>query len=618
MRITLTTKGLILVLVPLVFQIVFIAMLVHFLMQAEQSARQEYRSKTLAGRVTFLTAVLLANGTGAGGYIFTGKDTFKRHYLSSKEKAQYELLYLPSLIGDDQQEQKDFKILEQNARDVINFMGENIALADSGKLEEAKKRILSPKVDQYWAQIKNHSWQILETEEARQQNMPETLPSTRARLKELIVGGVACSFTISLLLLLAYSKNITTRLKVMMDNASRIAKGQMLNPQLRGSDEIATLDKVFHNMAAALTEASRKERAIIDEMLVGLAVINDQATVELTNPRMASIFGFDRQEMLGKPLLSLIADAPPEDQWNWLCGKALGHIAEIEGIKSSGERFPIELTISQFDSQGGSTRFLVNLLDVSERRQVENIRRQFVAMVSHELRTPLTSIRGGLTLLSVGALGELPQKAREVVLLAERNSVRLVSLINDLLDIEKLEAGMLEMQFANCAVDDITKRAVESVANLAQDKNIEVVVKVHAGVREKTTAVFADRDRIVQVLVNLLSNAIKFSNKDATIEIDIDAFDDDLRFSVTDHGRGIPQEFRPRLFQRFQQATIADSKERGGSGLGLAICKAIVERHGGAIGVRSVEGQGSTFWFNLPLHESARHPVNSSDCLVVD
>ena len=613
MRITLTTKGLILVLVPLVFQVVFIATLVHFLMQAEQSARQEYRSKTLSGRVTFLTAVLLANGTGAGGYIFTGKDTFKRHYTASKDRAEYELLYIPSLIGDDQQEQKDFKILEQNARDLVNFMGENVRLAESGKLEEAKQRILSPKVDQYWAQIKNHSWQILETEERRQQNMPETLPSTRARLKELIIGGVACSFTISLLLLLAYSKNITTRLKVMMDNASRIPKGQMLNPRLQGSDEIATLDKVFHNMADALAEASRKERAIIDEMLVGLAVVNEQAALELSNPRMASIFGFDREEMFGRPLLSLIADVPEEDSWKWLCEKALGHIAEMEGIKRSGERFPIELTISEFDSQGGSSRFLVNLLDVSERRQVENIRRQFVAMVSHELRTPLTSIRGGLTLLSVGALGELPPKARDVVLLAERNSIRLVKLINDLLDIEKLEAGMLEMQFESCNPDEITGRALESIQNLAQEKNITVETKtIGAG------KVFADRDRVVQVLVNLLSNAIKFSEKDATIEIEIRSDDESVRFNVSDHGRGIPRQFRPLLFQRFQQAAIADSKERGGSGLGLAICKAIIERHGGTIGVHSVEGEGSTFWFNLPLHAAVTDTVNSSDCVVAD
>jgi signal transduction histidine kinase len=498
MRITLTTKGLILVLVPLVFQIVFIAMLVHFLMQAEQSARQEYRSKTLSGRVTFLTAVLLANGTGAGGYIFTGKDTFKRHYESSKTKAEYELLYIPSLIGDDQQEQKDFKILEQNARDVINFMGENIRLADAGKLEEAKSRILSPKVDEYWAQIKNHSWQILETEEHRQQNMPETLPSTRARLKELIIFGVVCSFTISLLLLLAYSKNITTRLKIMMDNAARIPKGQMLNPRLQGSDEIASLDKVFHNMADALAEASRKER-------------------------------------------------------------------------------------------------------------------QLVAMVSHELRTPLTSIRGGLTLLAVGALGELPEKAREVVLLAERNSIRLVKLINDLLDIEKLEAGMLEMHFEDCDVDDIVRRALESVDSLAKEKNIRILFDSPGQAQVR-----ADRDRIVQVLVNLLSNSLKFSDKDATIEIEVHGDEQKLNFSVTDHGRGIPAQYHWLLFQRFQQVPVADSKERGGSGLGLAICKAIVERHGGTIGVHTAEGEGSTFWFTLPLHEVPKHTVNSSDCVVVE
>ena len=242
--------------------------------------------------------------------------------------------------------------------------------------------------------------------------------------------------------------------------------------------------------------------------------------------------------------------------------------------------------------------YLANILDVSERREVERLKKEFVSTVSHELRTPLTSIRGSLTLLNVGALGALPDQAMKVVNIAERNTIRLIGLINDILDIEKLESGKMDMVFQDVELNSVLDRSFESVKTFA-DNNGVVLEMVPSSVR-----VNADGDRLVQVIVNLMSNACKFSPKGATVTVRVDEIPNWIEVKVIDRGRGIPAKFKNLLFQRFQQVEASDAKRKGGTGLGLAICKGIIEAHGGTIGVDSEEGKGSVFWFRIPLAQA--------------
>ena len=240
------------------------------------------------------------------------------------------------------------------------------------------------------------------------------------------------------------------------------------------------------------------------------------------------------------------------------------------------------------------TRYLANILDISERREVERLKKEFVSTVSHELRTPLTSIRGSLTLLSVGALGSLPEQAKKVVTIAERNTIRLITLINDILDIEKLESGKLDMVMENVNMATVLERSAESVRAFAEQNGIGLEII------PSNTNVYADGDRLVQVLVNLVSNAVKFSPKGAAVTVAVQEIPSWVEVKVIDRGRGIPEKFKNALFQRFQQVEASDAKKKGGTGLGLAICKGIIEAHGGTIGVESEEGRGSIFWFRIP------------------
>jgi two-component system sensor histidine kinase/response regulator len=239
--------------------------------------------------------------------------------------------------------------------------------------------------------------------------------------------------------------------------------------------------------------------------------------------------------------------------------------------------------------------------DITRRKEIEKLKDEFVSTVSHELRTPLTSIRGALGLLEGGITGSLSEEAQGMVQIARVNADRLIRLINDLLDLEKIEAGKLEMKTTCLSVPRLIASTLDGLQAVACVVGVELHATAVAPER-----VEGDEDRLVQVLTNLVSNAIKFSPRDGIIELRAETTPERrIRFSVTDQGQGIAESHRKRLFSKFHQVDSSDSRGKGGTGLGLAISKAIVEQHGGEIGMSSRVGHGSTFWFELPRVGSA-------------
>jgi signal transduction histidine kinase len=244
------------------------------------------------------------------------------------------------------------------------------------------------------------------------------------------------------------------------------------------------------------------------------------------------------------------------------------------------------------------TRGLLRALRyATERKRLERLKDEFVSTVSHELRTPLTSISGSLGLLMGKAAGILPEPARRLLEIAHTNSQRLVRLINDILDIEKLESGRVVFDFRRIEVRSLVEKTVDSVRGFAESHNVRVRIG-NTGAAVETRA---DADRLAQVVTNLLSNAIKFSPADSEVVVTIEKGNDLVRISVRDHGPGIPADFKSRIFERFAQAEATNARQKGGTGLGLNIVKQIVERLGGEVCFADAPGGGTIFHVDLPI-----------------
>jgi signal transduction histidine kinase len=240
---------------------------------------------------------------------------------------------------------------------------------------------------------------------------------------------------------------------------------------------------------------------------------------------------------------------------------------------------------------------------LDQQRRMERLKNEFIAVVSHELRTPLTSIHGALSLIAAGIVGELPAQARQLVEVAYRNSQRLARLVDDILDLQKIESGAMPFHLRPLELRPLLEQAIEANQAYAHRLGVELVL----GETPTGVLVYADGDRLMQVMSNLLSNAAKFSPPGQAVRVAASGDGGSLRVTITDRGPGIPEEFKERIFQKFAQADASTTREKGGTGLGLSITKAIVERLGGAIGFETRPEVGTTFHFELP--EWRKDPV---------
>ncbi len=351
---------------------------------------------------------------------------------------------------------------------------------------------------------------------------------------------------------------------------------------------------------------TKRLSAVIDNIVDGIITISERGTVESFNPAARRIFGYSDAEVIGQNVKMLMPEPYHSEHDGYLehhikTGekKVIGIGRELIGRRKDGTTFPMELAVSEVIID--SVRHFVGITrDISERKKVEQMKAEFISTVSHELRTPLTSIRGALGLVLGKAAMQLPEKARRMLEMAERNSERLTLLINDILDLEKIEAGRLEFDFRIVDLAALAARALEDNEGYASKHQVRLVLD-----RQVTQAsVRADEHRLLQVFSNLISNAVKYSLKDSTVDVCVAAHGSGFRVAVRDYGAGIPQEFRRRIFQRFAQADSSDTRDKGGTGLGLSITKAIVERHDGDIGYETEVGVGTVFYFDLPAWQA--------------
>ncbi|WP_019340795.1 PAS domain S-box protein [Stutzerimonas stutzeri] len=359
--------------------------------------------------------------------------------------------------------------------------------------------------------------------------------------------------------------------------------------------------------ALAEREAHEREsyvRLLIANVIDAIIIINQRGLIETFNHAAERTFGYSEEEVLGRNLSILMPephraahDGYLEDYEKRGEGRSLEQNRELQAVRRNGEVFIIELRVSEI-SHRGERKFIGLVRDITERKRVDRMKSEFVSIVSHELRTPLTSISGALGLILGGAIGEVPPAMGQMLGIAQQNSQRLGLLIDDLLDMEKLVAGQMNIQLQSQPLAPLLEDALQSNQAYAE----QLGVRIELGEQAAAT-VSVDAHRLQQVLANLLSNAAKFSPAGAVVTLSSQRRGDQIRVSVEDVGPGVPLSFRQRIFQKFSQADSSDTRPKGGTGLGLAISKELIEHMNGGIGFDSELGQGACFWFELPVQE---------------
>ncbi|MEG3974228.1 PAS domain S-box protein [Microcoleus sp. herbarium8] len=379
---------------------------------------------------------------------------------------------------------------------------------------------------------------------------------------------------------------------------------QQLNERL----EMRVLQRTreLENSQAELRENEALFRSLSESSPVGIFKIDGGGQCTYTNPRCQAIGGFTAAEALGNGWMQFVH---PEDikliRSKWSESRSLEEVfsCEFRHVKLDGTiRFCWLKTAPIFSNRGQLIGHVGTVTDITESREIEKMKNEFISIVSHELRTPLTSIHGSLGLLAAGVLKDKPETANKMLQIASNQTERLVRLVNDILDLERLESSQVTIIKQWCDAEVLMRKSAEAVLSVAAENQINL------SILPSSAQVWADPDRIVQMLVNLLSNAIKFSPSGCTVTVRVEDLGDSLRdsyasrvlFEVKDRGRGIPADQLETIFGRFQQVDASDSRQKGGTGLGLAICRSIVQQHGGRIWAESVVSEGSSFYFTVP------------------
>jgi PAS domain S-box-containing protein len=358
--------------------------------------------------------------------------------------------------------------------------------------------------------------------------------------------------------------------------------------------------RMRHLLYRERADIAARQRAIFESATDAIILINPSGSIETINPAAERMFLYNAAELLRRDIATLIDIAPGEGSFLSRLGMRDGRLTKTElidviGRTSAGEAIALDVVLGTMELPDG-VHIVAALRDATSRKEVDQLKDDFISTVSHELRTPLTSIVGSLGLLRSGAAGALPEDAQRLAEIAETNSQRLIRLINDILDIDQIRKGRMAFDYAVVDLRDVMQKAVETMQGLAQRKS----VTIDCAIPPHPVMACADQDRLVQVAGNLLSNALKFSPEGSAIRFALFPGEEDHVVQVTDNGPGIAPEFAGSIFNRFARADRPASRKVGGTGLGLAISREIVRSHGGDISFENRAEGGAIFAFSIP------------------
>ena len=561
---------LVLVVIPLALGGLFL------LMQAQFTQSRDLRvsmDEAMAGRDR-LARLLIAHvdaETGIRGYVITEQPSFLEPYAAGNRdrrrlfdeiRQDIPPQLLPRLAA----------LQELSDRRWADFRN-NIADVDAGRVDAARQRIASGSGKARMDQIRQ---QIAALDQAEFQTI-EGLTVARASARDRIENFITILIVALTLFLLVIA--IVTNRSIQLRRAA----------------------------LARSTRLAHRQKAMFDGAVDPMLLLDAHGYILRMNPSVSRLFGYSEEDLIGRHNTALMTDEfTPRQSQAWLdtVGEAgihgAGRRQEFCGRRKDGTTFDTEVAISRFTSDG-DTQYVAAIRDITDRKRAEQMKTEFVSTVSHELRTPLTSIGGSLGLLSAGAVGPLSEKQQRLVTIAHSNCERLIRLINDILDIEKIESGKMEFDLRRMQVAPLLRRTVAAMTGFAEQHRVKLALELPPWPQ----CVVGDPDKLEQLLTNLVSNAIKHSPEGGEVNIQARQNGGVIRIEVCDRGAGIPIAFRERIFGKFAMADASDSRTKGGTGLGLSIAREIAKRHGGDIGFADRSGGGTVFHVDIPMVAAA-------------
>ena len=541
------------------------------------------RSHQTRSQIQTVLSVLQDSETGQQGFILTGNEAFLAPYQSAQKRIDVELKRLEARLSPQRNDEqlRQLAVVRQLSDRFFDFSNETIILRRGGQAMDAALLIAGGQGKAIMERIRGELTRMVASEERAL--AASTAEADAASRTTQIFASASLAF---LALLLVGTTWVTWRT---MEQRRRLFR------QLR--------------------DTAARQRAILDSATDGILTLNPSGSIEMLNRAGQRMFGYDALSITRRDISLLFEIAKEGDEAASFLERldlpmdgSTGTTREVTAFRSDGSSFPADVALGGMPLADGM-HVVAIVRDITERKRIDQMKAEFISTVSHELRTPLTSIAGSLGLLAGGAGGALPEKAGKLISIAHANSQRLVRLINDILDIEKIESGQMPFDMKPVRLLPLINHTIQANRGFADGFKVRIELDPHS----VDGTVLADADRLTQVVTNLLSNAVKFSPAGSAVEVSVRPHGRFYRITVRDHGPGIPESFQPRLFSKFAQADASDTRQKGGTGLGLSIAREITVRLGGTISFETAQNVGTAFHVDLLAQDRASEAPPTSE-----
>ncbi|HEY9783857.1 MAG TPA: ATP-binding protein [Candidatus Obscuribacterales bacterium] len=593
-----------LITVPLCVQLICLYAVLHDLVKLEEDNEREARVVQHLVHVNLMWNEVMS----AGGALVKYKAFSEQRYLDEFHKRIAKMYEHRDILRAMQLKDPEYAAESESFFRIMNDAEKIIMqLQDTHQSENALASIRSVgKFDSLVRRVNAAGEELVKKELTVHKHYRELQKQNRLRLQQTIKFCSLVNLVLAILMAMILNATFAKRMKVLADNAVNIAIGKPLEEPLTGSDELATLDGVIHSLSSELAQSRQKERAMIENAIEIICSLDERLRITQLNPAVTRVLGYNPDELLGTAIQSLVHEEDQAITFNNLsqCKTSKTDAAFEARIKTKDGRYRFLDWRARWSEEEKAVFCVVH--DISERKESERLKQDVLAMLSHDLRSVLTSLGITLDLLNEGHLGKLTEKGNRMVSNANESVAVVVKMINDLLEVERIESESFTLDYHRVSLNDVIKQASDIAYADAETKKIEIEI---SGEEQE---IDADPERLKRVIINLLNNAIKFSPSGGIISVVSQRISEnggmrEVEVRVIDQGPGIPADKAHLVFQKFKQLGRGDEGERKGSGLGLAICRAIVEAHGGKIGVDSGHNGGSALWFTLPVNRPGSH-----------